>query len=66
MPNKTPANAGKKWTQAQDNKLQQMANSGSSTPAIANALERTIPAVYNRASDKNISLDPPDKPSKKG
>lgn len=55
-----PKNHGKEWTNKDVKKLRGLANMGTTTPQIAHELGRTVGAVRNEASDKNITLKPKD------
>jgi hypothetical protein len=55
---KTPANSGKAWTQSQINQVKQLAKQNTPTRVIGLKLERTPAAIYNIASENNISLKP--------
>ncbi len=55
-----PNNKGKKWTNSQVSELKKLAKQGITTPNIAKKLGRTSDAIYNKASDENISLKPKD------
>jgi len=52
---------GTHWTPTEVKELRFMAKRGFHTHDIAKSLQRTVPAVYNKASDKNITLKPKDK-----
>lgn len=54
-------NKGKNWTKSDISQLKQLAKKGVYTTDIAKKIGRTIPAVYTKASDENISLKPKDK-----
>lgn len=58
----TPKNSGKQWKQTDDSKLREMAKHGKPTGLIAWELDRSKDAIYNRASEKGISLHPTNKP----
>lgn len=51
-------NSGKQWTTAEVSKLKTLARDNTPTRVIGLKLGRTPDAVYNKASEKNISLDP--------
>jgi len=51
-------NTGKEWTPKDVSQLRQLANQNTPTRVIGLKLGRTENAVYAKASDKNISLDP--------
>lgn len=55
---KKPTNAGKHWTTAEVNKLEQLAGGNTPTRLIAHKLGRSVAAVYNKASEENIDLSP--------
>lgn len=51
-------NAGKQWTSPEVQSLRQMANGNTPTRVIGLKLGRPVSAVYAKASEKNISLQP--------
>lgn len=55
---KTPKNSGKPWTPAQNSTLKKLAKQNTPTGLIAHELQRTEGAVYNHASDLDVSLKP--------
>jgi len=55
---KTPKNAGKPWTPADQKQLVQEAKGNTPTRVIALHLGRTPEAVYAKASQEGISLKP--------
>ncbi len=56
---KTPANHRQAWTPQQDKQLKELAKGNTPTRVIALKMDRTPDAIYSRAADKGISLDPP-------
>jgi hypothetical protein len=59
---KTPwyhRNTGKPWTDKEIDQLEKMADDDTPTPVIGFKLGRTTAAVYTKASEKGISLMPP-------
>ena len=56
-----PKNSRKEWTKTDVNQLKQFAKQNVDTDDIARKLGRTPAAVYNKASEKEISLKPKDK-----
>lgn len=55
---KKPANAGARWTSAQDNQLRREAQQNTPTRVIGLHLGRSEDAVRNRASQLGFSLKP--------
>ena len=55
---KTPENSGKKWTTQDVNTLKKLVNGNTPTGLIAHDLGRTENAIYQKASDLNISVKP--------
>lgn len=55
---KTPKNAGKPWTPAQDTKLKKLVKGNTPTGLIAHELGRSTDAIYSHASDLDVSLKP--------
>lgn len=55
-----PNRKGKEWTPAEVKRLRKLSKT-TPTPLIADTLGRTDQAIYNKASDKGISLDPPNR-----
>ena len=53
--------SGTDWSKTDINKLKSLAKKNVDTDKIAKELERTKEAVYNKASEKNITLKPKDK-----
>lgn len=51
-------NSGKPWTLGEVSQLRSLAHQNTPTRVISLKLGRTPDAVYKRASDENISLDP--------
>lgn len=51
-------NSGKPWTSREVSQLKSLARQNTPTRVIGLKLGRTPDAVYSRASDENISLDP--------
>ncbi len=56
---KKPSNSGKTWSPAQLQQLRQLAKGNTPTRVAALKLERTPAAVQSKASEKGISLKPP-------
>jgi hypothetical protein len=52
-------NTGKEWTDAQFRQLRELAKEDTPTGVIGLKLGRTKAAVYTKASEKGISLMPP-------
>jgi len=52
-------NAGKHWTPQQVRQLRQLATQNTPTRVIGLKLGRPVAGVYAKASEKRISLDPP-------
>lgn len=59
MPTK-PARHGKKWTSADIKELKRMVRQNLDTDEIARRLQRTVEAIYSKASDESVSLRPKD------
>jgi hypothetical protein len=55
---KSTRNTGKAWTDTQVNKLRELADGNTPTRVIGLKLGRSPGAIYNKASDENISLGP--------
>jgi hypothetical protein len=55
---KTPSNSGKEWTQKDINVLKKLVKQNTPTGLIAYELERSKVAIYQKASEENISLKP--------
>jgi hypothetical protein len=55
---KSDRNAGKHWTPEEVSKLRQLAKKNTPTRIISLKLGRPVAAVYNKASEKNVSLHP--------
>lgn len=53
-----PKNHGKEWKKQDIQKLNSMAKRGAETDKIAKELGRKIMAIYSKASDEGISLNP--------
>lgn len=53
-----PNREGKNWTPKEVSTLRDLAKRNTPTGLIADKLGRTEPAVYSKASDKNVSLKP--------
>jgi hypothetical protein len=51
-------NSGKYWTSTEVQQLKKLANHNTPTRVIGLKLGRTEDAIYNKASEKNISLSP--------
>lgn len=51
-------NARKEWTESDLKKLEKFANENTPTRLIAYKLQRSVPAIYSKASEENISLHP--------
>jgi len=51
-------NSGKHWTLTEVQQLKKLANQNTPTRVIGSKLGRTKDAIYNKASEKNISLSP--------
>lgn len=51
-------NSGKPWTSGEVSQLKSLARQNTPTRVIGLKLGRTPDAVYSRASEENISLDP--------
>lgn len=58
MPNSHPKNAGKPWTVNQIAQLKRLVKQNTPTRVAAIKLERTPQAVYNKASELDLSLKP--------
>ncbi len=56
-----PRKNGSEWSNSDIKKLKDLARNNVDTDIIAKKLERTKGAVYNKASEKKISLMPKDK-----
>jgi hypothetical protein len=52
-------NSGTEWTADDDRQLKNLAKQDTPTPVIGLKLGRTPGAIYTRASEKGISLMPP-------
>jgi predicted lipoprotein len=52
-------NTGKLWTKNEVKQLEKLAKQDTPTPVIGVKLGRTVAAVYTRASQEGISLEPP-------
>lgn len=55
---KTPPNSGKQWTPADEAKLRKLAKGNTPTGLIAHELGRSEGAVYQHASEMDVSLKP--------
>jgi len=51
-------NSGKPWTSSEVSKLRDLAKGNTPTRVIGLKLGRTPGAIYSKADEKNISLDP--------
>lgn len=51
-------NSGKAWTPSEVRQVKQLANQNTPTPGIGLKLGRTAAAIYQKASEKGISLAP--------
>jgi len=60
-PASPPPNHRKPWTSADDAQLCRDARQNMDTDDIAKDLGRTKNAIYSRADELDVSLDPPDK-----
>lgn len=58
---KTPRNAGKPWTKADNTKLKKLAKGNTPTGLMAWELDRSEAAVRSHASREKISLKPTNK-----
>ncbi len=56
-----PRKNGTEWSNSDLKKLKDLAKKNVDTDVIAKKLERTKGAVYNKASEKDVSLKPKDK-----
>lgn len=54
-------NSGKEWTRENIAELRKLADKNTPTGVISLKIGRTENAIYNKASEKNISLDPTNK-----
>ncbi|MDD5547456.1 MAG: hypothetical protein PHN74_00945 [Candidatus Pacebacteria bacterium] len=54
-------NSGKSWTSNEISKLQNLAEKNTPTRVIGLLLGRTPDAVRTKASEKHVSLDPPNR-----
>ena len=52
--------SGKQWSKSDVSQLRNMANQNKNTVSIAKSLGRSKSAIYNKASERNISLKPKD------
>jgi len=50
----------RRWTSYSQNKLTKMAQENTNTNKIAKALNRSKAAIYNKASELGVSLNPRD------
>lgn len=55
---KTPPNHGKPWSKADIARLEQLAEQNTPTRVIGLKLGRTPDAIYNAASENDVSLSP--------
>ena len=55
---KTPRNSGKKWTPKDDATLRKLAKQNTPTGLIAHELGRSESAVYQHASEIDVTLKP--------
>jgi len=55
---KKPPNSGKQWTEGDVSKLDKLADGNMPTRLIAHKLERSVDAIYSKASEENIDLSP--------
>ena len=55
---KKPINSGKKWTKKDIETLVKLANQNTPTRIIALKLQRSPEAIYQKASQENVSLSP--------
>jgi hypothetical protein len=58
---KTPPNSNKRWTPQDDASLRRLAKGNTPTGLIAHNLGRSENAIYNRASELDVSLQPPNR-----
>jgi len=58
---KTPRNNNKPWTAADIKELKQLVKGNTPTGLTAYELERTKGAIYNKASELDLSLHPTNK-----
>lgn len=58
---KIPENHGKKWTDADINKLKEMSSKNRVTGIIAYELKRTEDSIRAKANELKISLNPPNR-----
>lgn len=63
--NKPPNREHKQWTRSDEKLLKNLARENTPTGLMAWELGRTKAAVYNHASAKGISLEPPNPKHKK-
>ena len=56
--NKKPANSGKPWTKQEIKELKELAHKNTPTRVIGIKLERSESAIYSKASEEDISLQP--------
>lgn len=56
-----PKRENKQWNTDEVRKLRKLATGNTPTGLIADALGRTENAIYNKASEKNITLKPTNK-----
>ena len=55
---KSNRNSGKTWTQTDVNQLEKLASQNTPTRVIGLKLGRTEAAIYSKAHEENISLEP--------
>lgn len=55
---KSTSNSGKAWTKTEVKQLKALAKENTPTRVIGLKLKRTPGAIYNKASQENISLEP--------
>jgi len=61
MSKKNLQNSGKQWSDTDISKLEKLANGNTPTGLIAYHLKRSEAAIYSKASEENISLQPTNK-----
>ena len=62
MAKKQPENHGKKWTNDDVKKLEELAKGNTPTGIIGLKLGRTLDSIRGKANQENISLQPTNKP----
>lgn len=55
---KEPEHAGEPWTPEQEKELRELTKSNTPTRLIAHKLGRSVDAIYSKASDMDLSLQP--------